>query len=177
MKDNKAILGAHIKKIRKIKNLSQNALAKLAGISQSGLSAIESGHSSPSFEMLEKILGGMDVSISKFLSTVTKDMEVDYGEVSEEGGFLEYELDGDNSIRTIRESINDTKQGGKTFSFYEDFRVKYTDGKENPDFHEAREIIDDLIFYFSMLNIIGQEKVIAYIEGLLNNPEYVRNEE
>lgn len=53
-------VGEKVKKYRKEKNLSQNALAKKAGIAQSALSAIESNVKNPSavtVELLARALG------------------------------------------------------------------------------------------------------------------------
>lgn len=57
-------IGKRIKEIRLKKGISQNSLAKKAGISQSGLSAIESGESSPSFSVLSLIAKALNLDPS-----------------------------------------------------------------------------------------------------------------
>lgn len=138
MKDSKAVLGESIKMLRKLNGVSQNELAKLAGISQSGLSAIENGLSSPSVEMLNKILFPLGIDIHNLIPIDPETMKPIF-----DGYFDKH----DNNIN------------GQSCD------------KEN----EKR--FDELFSSFIKLNIIGQEKVIAYIEGLLNNPGYVREEE
>lgn len=62
-------LGKMIKKLRKIKSLSQVALAQKAGLSQSFLSDIESGQKSPTIRSLKKIAEALDVLPDQLLST------------------------------------------------------------------------------------------------------------
>lgn len=57
-------IGRRIKALREQMGLSQNRLAKLAGISQAGLSAIENTTKSPSAATLERIATALGVSIS-----------------------------------------------------------------------------------------------------------------
>lgn len=61
-------LGQHLKKCRKQKNISGNALAKKAGLSQSTISAIEHGHKSPTVQTLDKLCGAMDMSLEDFFA-------------------------------------------------------------------------------------------------------------
>ena len=62
-------IGATIKSLRLGKNLKQNDLAELAGISNTYLSDIEKGRSAPSLKTLTKIIKalGVDVSWDNFL--------------------------------------------------------------------------------------------------------------
>lgn len=62
------LIGENIAFIRKTKGLSQNKLAKAAGISQSGINDIEAGKKSPRFETLELIANGLEVDISELVS-------------------------------------------------------------------------------------------------------------
>lgn len=63
MKDNKALLGARIKEIRKAKGLSQDRLSESVGIDPKHLSRIEVGKSYPYMETLESIAKSLDVEI------------------------------------------------------------------------------------------------------------------
>ena len=60
-------VGPNIKKIRGIKKLSQNRLAKLAGISQPALSAIESGSANPSAGTVELLAGALGCTVSELI--------------------------------------------------------------------------------------------------------------
>ena len=62
-----SICGENIKRIRQFKRISQNKLAKEAGIAQSALSAIESSVKNPSIETVQMIAGALGVSISELL--------------------------------------------------------------------------------------------------------------
>ncbi len=55
MRDIKRLLGNNIRKYRKAKNLTQEALAELVGIGTANISYIENGKFSPSAETLEKM--------------------------------------------------------------------------------------------------------------------------
>ena len=52
-----------IRKHRKEKGLSQNALSKRVGISQAFVNEIESGRKSPSIEVLAKICEVLDIKL------------------------------------------------------------------------------------------------------------------
>lgn len=62
-------VGKRIKEIRLSMNLSQNALAKRAGIGQSTLSAIESTTKSPNTETVRLIANALGVQVSDLLCT------------------------------------------------------------------------------------------------------------
>lgn len=66
-----------IKSNREKQNMSINLLAKKAGISQSSLSRIEAGINSPTFEVLERIVTALGLSLSNFFSSVQPEMEPD----------------------------------------------------------------------------------------------------
>ena len=61
--------GERIKAIRKEKNLSQNQLAKLAGISQSGLSSIENGSVKPKEDALYILAKALQCSASDLIDS------------------------------------------------------------------------------------------------------------
>ena len=56
-----------LKTIRRSKSISQEALAKLAGMSQTFLSNVENGKSDPSLTTLRRLAGVLGVSISDLI--------------------------------------------------------------------------------------------------------------
>jgi transcriptional regulator with XRE-family HTH domain len=60
-------VGEIIKEKRKEKDISQNQLAKRAGIAQATLSAIESSTKSPAVDTVEKLAAAFECSISELL--------------------------------------------------------------------------------------------------------------
>lgn len=60
-------VGENIKKKRISQRLSQNKLAKTAGIAQATLSAIESSTKSPAVDTVEKLAMALDCTISELL--------------------------------------------------------------------------------------------------------------
>ena len=65
MSNIKEKFGEEIKKLRKKRHLTQEALASKAGISVDFLSLIERGKSAPSFKNLEKLSSALEVKIKK----------------------------------------------------------------------------------------------------------------
>lgn len=63
-------VGENIKKKRLSQNLSQNRLAKNAGIAQATLSAIESNTKSPAVDTVEKLAAALDCSVAELLGEV-----------------------------------------------------------------------------------------------------------
>lgn len=60
-------VGENIKRIRKEKNFSQNAMAKKAGIAQSALSAIENNVKNPSSVTLELLAGALECTVAELI--------------------------------------------------------------------------------------------------------------
>ena len=69
-------IGQIIAEAREEKNLSQRALAKLAGINSSGLSKIEAGEREPSPKILRKIRKYIDVNYSDLMYKMGLGIEV-----------------------------------------------------------------------------------------------------
>ena len=69
-------IGQIIAEAREEKNLSQRALAKLAGINSSGLSKIEAGEREPSPKILRKISKYIDVNYSDLMYKMGLGIEV-----------------------------------------------------------------------------------------------------
>ncbi|CEP67838.1 Cro/C1-type helix-turn-helix domain [Moorella glycerini] len=59
--------GARIKQLRETAGLSQNELARRAGIAQSSLSYLETGAKSPNVETLLHICKALGITVSEFL--------------------------------------------------------------------------------------------------------------
>ena len=67
-----AIIGYLIKEKRLEQNLSQQELAEKTGIDQSDLSKIEKGLANPSIKTIERIVKGLDSSLSMTLNMISK---------------------------------------------------------------------------------------------------------
>lgn len=61
-------VGARLKAIRIIRNISQRELAKRAGVTNSTISMIEKNSVSPSISSLKKVLNGIPMSLVEFFS-------------------------------------------------------------------------------------------------------------
>jgi len=61
-------IGAKIRKLRELRQMSQGELAAKAGIAQSTLSYIENGKKYPQFHTLSAICRGLDISILELFS-------------------------------------------------------------------------------------------------------------
>ena len=74
-------VGARLKSIRLIRNISQRELAKRAGVTNSTISMIEKNSVSPSISSLKKVLNGIPVSLVEFFAeneTSEKNHQVKY---------------------------------------------------------------------------------------------------
>lgn len=63
-------LGRRLREVREANGYSQRELAKRAGVTNSSISMIEQGQVSPSVQSLEKVLGGIPMSLSHFFASV-----------------------------------------------------------------------------------------------------------
>jgi transcriptional regulator with XRE-family HTH domain len=68
-------VGERLKKIRKLKGISQRELAKRAGVTNSTISMIEKNGVSPSVSSLKKILACIPISIGDFFTIDLDEME------------------------------------------------------------------------------------------------------
>lgn len=74
-------VGARLKSIRQLKNISQRELAKRAGVTNSTISMIEKNSVSPSISSLKKVLNGIPISIVEFFASedhVEKNQQIIY---------------------------------------------------------------------------------------------------
>lgn len=65
-----------------------NALSKRSGAAQSAISEIESGKRQPTFEMLERIVYGLGLTLSEFFAEDTRDMPPDLRQLLREAESL-----------------------------------------------------------------------------------------
>lgn len=63
MKTTRDLLGARIKELRKVKNMTQERLAEMVDVDPRYISFIEVGRNSPSLETMESIARALDVEI------------------------------------------------------------------------------------------------------------------
>lgn len=63
---NTNLLGANIRRLRTLKNLSQKRLAELSGLSTPAVTNLENGKVSPKMNTLEKLAKALDVSLGHF---------------------------------------------------------------------------------------------------------------
>jgi transcriptional regulator with XRE-family HTH domain len=61
-------LGSRIRELRIERNLTLDALAQRAGVSRAMLSRIERGESSPTAQLLNKICGALDITLSRLFA-------------------------------------------------------------------------------------------------------------
>ena len=74
-------VGARLKSIRLLRNISQRELAKRAGVTNSTISMIEKNSVSPSISSLKKVLNGIPISMVEFFANdanVEKNQQVVY---------------------------------------------------------------------------------------------------
>ena len=71
-------LGIKIRELRKQKKLTQTALAKKAGISQSALSDIESQTKSPSVDTISLLASALEVTVSQLMGEETQGLNLEY---------------------------------------------------------------------------------------------------
>lgn len=67
-------VGELIKYHRINQKLSMSALARLADIAQSGLSDIEAGKRQPNFDLLEKVVGALNLTWTEFFQEIKPEM-------------------------------------------------------------------------------------------------------
>ena len=63
-------IGARIRVLREQNGLTQVTFANMVNVERAYLSKIESGERNPSIDMLERIAGGFDMSLSEFLEGI-----------------------------------------------------------------------------------------------------------
>jgi transcriptional regulator with XRE-family HTH domain len=66
MSDLKILFGKRLRKIRRNRDITQEQLAELCGISSDYVSQMERGVNSPSFETLQKLAEVLEVKVEEF---------------------------------------------------------------------------------------------------------------
>lgn len=70
-------IGHKIKTTRERQGISMNALSRRSGAAQSAISEIENGKRQPTFEMMERIVHGLGLTLSEFFAEDSPDMPPD----------------------------------------------------------------------------------------------------
>ena len=93
-------IGYKIKTMRISKGISQNTLAKKAGIAQSTLSYIEGGYKQPKFETLQRICQGLESGVFELMEYTGKTAAAKQLEVKTEAVPPGYDVaaDADKSL-------------------------------------------------------------------------------
>jgi transcriptional regulator with XRE-family HTH domain len=92
-------IGAMIKKIRKLKGLSQRALAKKAGVSNTTIVNLENNTGTTTIETLEKITAALDTSIEDIIKKI---------EIEKENGSSKFTLHvSNNDLESLEKKYND----------------------------------------------------------------------
>jgi transcriptional regulator with XRE-family HTH domain len=68
-------IGLKLRHTRKVKGLTLKQLADAAGCSESLLSKIENGHATPSLKMLQRLSGGLEMTIGEMFAQVPESDE------------------------------------------------------------------------------------------------------
>jgi transcriptional regulator with XRE-family HTH domain len=70
------IIAFNLKRVRQERNLTQDALSRLTGVSRSMLCSIERREKSPTVAVLERLCNGINISLSELTYTPTPEMSV-----------------------------------------------------------------------------------------------------
>lgn len=68
-------VGKRLKEIRKQRNLTQEQLAKMAGITRSYLSDVENSRKNPSIKTVELLASKLNMSLCEFICNCKEKME------------------------------------------------------------------------------------------------------
>jgi transcriptional regulator with XRE-family HTH domain len=81
VKDVKALVGKHIRTLRKEKGLSQEELGDLADLHHTYIGAVERGERNCSIDSLSKIAKGLNVNVVDLFVTATRDKPQDINKI------------------------------------------------------------------------------------------------
>ena len=76
-------LGKRIRELRKANKLSQQKLALMTGVERSYLAKLEAGKRNPSIDCIEKIAGGLDITLSQLFQEVEDETACRHAQASE----------------------------------------------------------------------------------------------
>lgn len=65
--DGKKTIGVYIRELRESKDMTLTELARRAGISIPHLSRVERGHAEPSFMVVAKLAGGLNMTVAELM--------------------------------------------------------------------------------------------------------------
>ena len=82
----RAALGNKIKMLRKANNLSQQKLALMVSVERSYLAKLEHGKRNPSIDCIEKIAGGLGVTLSELFEGLENETEESIGKAGSKAG-------------------------------------------------------------------------------------------
>lgn len=109
-------LGNRLRYVRTRHKLSQRALAKRAGVTNSTISLIESNQTNPSVGALKRILDGIPIGLAEFFAiepTVSKKVFYQANELTEIGrGAISFRQVGDNLFGRSLQILFETYQPG-----------------------------------------------------------------
>jgi transcriptional regulator with XRE-family HTH domain len=120
-------IGGRLRHVRLSRNLSQRQLAKIAGVTNSTISLIESNSSNPSVGALKRILDGIPISLAEFFAfepEISKKAFYTAQEMTEIGkGPISYRQIGDNlfgrHLQILKEHYQPGADTGKVFLVHE----------------------------------------------------------
>ena len=141
--------GNSLKRIRKEKGITQEALALKLGVTKGMISQYENGNREPKLDTIKKIAAALDCNMNVLISKET-------------------------ILDIIQEEKTEKEQIEKLSTFYQLSTNEIAEIIENyimyhyGSYDDNKEIID----IFSKLNILGRDKVIQYASDLLENPKY-----
>ena len=69
-KPTRKAIGARIRFLRQQQGLTQVTFANMVNVERAYLSKVESGERNPSIDLLERIAGGFDLSLSEFFEGI-----------------------------------------------------------------------------------------------------------
>ena len=98
-------IGDNIKKIRELKNYSQEYLAQELGISQPAYARIESGTSIPKIDRLQHIAEILEVDISTLLNTSV--FHFIFNAAAHQSGYIQNQTNNSIDIEIIRKIIQE----------------------------------------------------------------------
>ena len=106
------IIAFNLKRVRQERNLTQDDLARLTGVSRSMLCAIERCEKSPTIAVLERLCNGINISLSELTRTLTPEMSVRtrenikyYGKWEGFEAFSLFEYDQDRRFEILRQVV------------------------------------------------------------------------
>ncbi|TEB04783.1 HTH-type transcriptional regulator PuuR [Pelotomaculum schinkii] len=104
-------IGQRIKTTREHQGISMNALSKKSGAAQSAISEIESGKRQPTFEVLEKIVFGLGLTLSEFFADPPAELQPDLRQMVDVAQKLT-PLQRELLISVMKEMVKDNQPEG-----------------------------------------------------------------